>query len=591
MIKKLFISFILFFIPLLVPMAVHADSSFVIEEFRSEIILEKDAHLTVKEMIKVNFFEPRHGIFRAIPIFYKIMGRTIKADFKAITVVDEKGNGYRYDSRRESQYVKLRIGDPDTTITGPHTYVITYEIDDVVQRYEDYDEVFWNVTGSEWNTDILRASAILISPHAKISKVECFAGAYGGNDKFCKQNFNQNSASFSATSELGLGRDFTIVVALDKDNELIFPGRLEKTIEVISDNWGYFIATLPIILILYFWFKKGRDLRFIGDNVYYDGGKGQMTKPLFAREHLPTVYYPIQELTPSELGTIVDEKVDIDDVVAEIVELARLKYLKIEKLSTKKLIFKSNDYKFVRLKKEMSNRLRRGNLSDYQVYLLNKLFEDGNEVRLSSLKNKFYKHLEEFKKKLYTSLADEAIFDGAPDKIRTKWIGIFICVDICAAILIYFFLGSTGNFFPFIVLTLFSVPGFFTAYSMPRRTARGYSFYRQIKGLNFYLEKGKWREEIAEKHLFFEEMLPIAIALGIVNKLSKDMEELGVRPPDYFTGITASTLASDMRGFSASTASNLMSAPGGKGGSWSGGSGFSGGSSGGGFGGGGGGSW
>jgi len=111
--------------------------------------------------------------------------------------------------------------------------------------------------------------------------------------------------------------------------------------------------------------------------------------------------------------------------------------------------------------------------------------------------------------------------------------------------------------------------------------------------LRFYLNLGKWREEITEKNLFFEEILPLAMALGIVDKLTKEMADLGVEPPKYFQGIALASFGHDFGSFNALASSNLNSSPVSSGkSSWSGGSGFSGGgSAGGGFGGGGGGSW
>ena len=128
---------------------------------------------------------------------------------------------------------------------------------------------------------------------------------------------------------------------------------------------------------------------------------------------------------------------------------------------------------------------------------------------------------------------------------------------------------------------------------MGRRTAWGYSLYRQIVGLRFYLNLGKWREEITEKNLFFEEILPLAMALGIIDKLAKKMADLGIEPPRYFQGMVLANFGRDFDSFNTLASSNLSSSPTSSGrSSWSGGSGFSGGgSAGGGFGGGGGSSW
>jgi len=86
-------------------------------------------------------------------------------------------------------------------------------------------------------------------------------------------------------------------------------------------------------------------------------------------------------------------------------------------------------------------------------------------------------------------------------------------------------------------------------------------------------------------------MLPLAVTLGVVNQLSKDMAEIGIEPPAYMAGVATANLNRSLSGFNSYAASSISSTPSGKS-SWSGGSGFSGGgSSGGGFGGGGGGSW
>ena len=89
--------------------------------------------------------------------------------------------------------------------------------------------------------------------------------------------------------------------------------------------------------------------------------------------------------------------------------------------------------------------------------------------------------------------------------------------------------------------------------------------------------------------------MPLAVALGVVDSLANDMNELGIKPPSYFAGATTGSFYSDITSFNKSTTDSFLSTPSGKwsgSSSWSGGSGFSGGgSSGGGFGGGGGGSW
>ncbi len=569
-----------------------ASSEYIIDNFASEITINQDTSLTIKETITVNFSFPKHGIFRIIPVIYTSGGKTIKAKIEVLSVTNEQGESYQYTVSPYSQSIKIQIGDPQKTITGSHTYIIGYTIDKVLLSYDDHEEFYWNVTGHEWDATIKESSAVVKSPWAEITKVSCFAGQAGGQEQQCNSHFNAQEALFSSKISLRPGDDFTIVVALSKDNQLNFPGLIEKIITFLTNNWGYLVAIFPFLIMFIIWYKKGRDRKYLSDNhIYYrpDSERTEAVSP-FHHKYLPMVYSPIDNLTPAQVGTIIDEKVDIQDVVAEIVELARLGYLQIKKIEERGLIGKKNNYFFIKEGKDEEK------LKDYQQYLLTSLFATGREVSLSSLKNDFYLCLPGFKRKLYDGLVREKIFFSNPEKTKNKWLTISILAFLGSFLLLLSFADSYANFFPMVLSILFLWPTLWLAKSMPRRTAWGYSLYRQAEGLHWYIGKGKWREEIAEKHLFLEEILPLAISLGVVDKLTKDMADLNIKPPDYFGGVTAASFHHDLGSFYKSSVTTLASSPSGKS-SWSGGSGFSGGgssgggSSGGGFGGGGGGSW
>lgn len=542
---------------------VSAQEPYVIENFDSKITINQDATLNVEETIEVFFNEPRHGIFRQIPVVYPADNRVINSRLQVLSLSD------RYETSRSGDSISLKIGDPDELITGRKVYKIVYRVRNIIQRFDGYDELYWNVVGGAWDAQILEANATVISEYANSTKVECFS---------CVANGNTN---FSSNTVLGNGRDMTIVVALDKNNQLNFA---PSTSDLIFDNWGYLIAVLPILAIFVMWLRRGRDIRYVGDNIYYDPqNKKTETTPIFnKREYLPMVYSPIAGLTPSVVGTIVDEKVDIHDVVAEIMELGRLGFLKIEKIDKK---WAKDDYVIKKLKANSQK------LTDYQKYLFDSIFEYGEldgVVKLSELKRKFYAKLEKFRDMLYEEVKKKDYFNARPDHVRALWLIVIGVVLGLAFFLLISFFENTGNVWPFVILILTAIPSLVLAYQMPRRTASGYALYRQTKGLAFYLAKGKWREEIAEKHLFLDEILPLAISLGVVKQLARDMQELGVKPPSYFNAHSV-VWASSFNSFNSSASSSFMA--GSSGSSWSGGSGFSGGSSGGGFGGGGGGSW
>ena len=547
-------------------------AEYEISNFSSEINLNQDFSLTIKEKIETNFLVSKHGIYRVIPYIYNHNGKTIKADLKILNVTDEKGLGVDYEVSNYNQSKKIKIGDADTTVIGKKEYTIEYTVDQVVLDYGNGPEIYWNVTGSEWDVPIKKSEAKVISNFGEITKVECFG---------CEKSFSKNLADFKTKGEL------TIVVQIDKNNQLKTPAILKKIRNLIEGNWGYLLAILPTCLMGWVWFKKGRDKRYLSDNVYIKPENGkEKSVNLFDRPHLPLVYSPIKGLSPAEIGTILDQKIDISDIVSEIIELTRLGFLKIKKTEKKKILgIKNTEYELIKLDKGTEK------LHKFQIDLMESIFEKGNQIKISDLKNKFYKKLPKLRSDMYEELNKKGISEGNWEKVQGKWIGIVFILNFLAIFLIIsVFIKNTGNAGPMGVAILGIVLSVFLAINMPRRTAWGYSLYRQISGLKYYLGKGKWREEIMEKNLFLEEMLPIAISLGVVNQLAKDMKDLGVEPPKYFEGVMINNFAHDLNSFSSSVTTNLTSSPSGNS-NWSGGSGFSGGSSGGGFGGGGGGSW
>ena len=72
----------------------------------------------------------------------------------------------------------MRIGDPNRTITGVHTYDISYTVKGALLPFADHDELNWDVIGHEWSVPINAAAATVHAP-ATIERVACFSGPQG----------------------------------------------------------------------------------------------------------------------------------------------------------------------------------------------------------------------------------------------------------------------------------------------------------------------------------------------------------------------------------------------------------------------------
>ena len=64
---------------------------YIITDFASQIEIQKDTSVTISEKIVVNFPNPRHGIYRVIPVVYSNRGRTIKTKLSVLEITDENG--------------------------------------------------------------------------------------------------------------------------------------------------------------------------------------------------------------------------------------------------------------------------------------------------------------------------------------------------------------------------------------------------------------------------------------------------------------------------------------------------------------------
>lgn len=567
-----------------------ASESWVIERFSSDIAIQNDGRVLVEEGIDVDFNTlEKHGIYRDIPYIY-----TNKDGSKHYTRVDVKrvlrdGQNERFEKLNEGDFIRIKIGDPNKTISSKHKYLISYVAEGVLMPYEDYDEFYWNVTGFYWDVPIRVVSANVWLPTDSIKQIACYEG-FQGSTKPCQQkNINGFQASFSSR-DLNTNEGLTVSVGYQKGLVPIIRVPRPKTFfERFFEPQNILVFLVSLVsgvgIIFMIWYKNGRDY-WSGLPLLLSQGISQAKiKPIGAKETIVVEYEPPDKLPPAIVGTVMDERADTLDVSATIIDLATRGYLSITE-QTKKWIFGSTDYIFKHKGKDTSK------LYSYERLLINSLFETGVEVRMSRLRRTFYDELAEVKKQLYSDVMKLKLFVENPESTRTKYIIIFIGVLVACGVLFFLQLENGSPFIAAISAGLMGsgLVGFIFSGFMPRRTANGRELYRRIRGYRLFMSGAeKYKQRFFEKKNMFNEILPYAIVFGLTLKFAQAMKDMGLRPDTagwYYgaTGFNAATFGSNINSFSSSMSSAIASTPGGSG---SGG----GGSSGGGFGGGGGGSW
>lgn len=167
-------------------LAYPASAREVIKSYDVEVQIHQDSSMTVTENITaaVENIEINRGIVRVFPVRYTDShGRIVRVGFD---VLDVKIDGRRTKRNIASNgdYQELRIGDPDRMLSpGDHTFAITYKTTRQLRFFEDFDELYWNVTGNDWTFPILSASVSVALPDKDwgegFNSIEWYSGVYG----------------------------------------------------------------------------------------------------------------------------------------------------------------------------------------------------------------------------------------------------------------------------------------------------------------------------------------------------------------------------------------------------------------------------
>jgi uncharacterized membrane protein YgcG len=554
--------------------------------------------LVVQETIAYDFGStPRHGIERDLvrrESFDSSHDRVYKIDVGKVTT--DKDAPVPVQKSNVGNYLRLRIGDPKTTITGVHTYKIFYSVRGALRTFPDHIELNWDAIGHQWPVPI-GAAAVQVSA-ANIQRVACFSGPVGSTAGCNTSSMRKNVANFTQRA-LPQGSGMTVVVALPPESIVPAPHAMLVKHRTVADAFAVkpltvgvagVLALLGIGAVGALAYKRGRDRRYTGSAV--DAAMGNTSgqeelMPLGARRAGPVEFIPPEDVRPGEVGTLIDERANLLDVTATIVDLAVRGHLRIAEIPNGR----HPDYELSRLDNG------KGELRPYEQTLYDSLFASGTTVKLSDLKYKFTSQLSEVKGAMYDDVVKNGWYRVRPDRTRMWWhlLGVAVIVVGIAATVITAIFSSFGLIPLAILLTgivLLAVGG-----RLPARTGKGSAMLSRVEGFRRLFDEGEedTRQRFAEKQGIFSQYLPYAIVFGCTKKWAKAFEGLSadqLGSASWYSGPSnafgAFAIASALDDFDTRATGTLYaSQP-----SSSSASGFSGGGfSGGGGGGGGGGSW
>ena len=532
---------------------------FTITNYKVAVVITEEGYADFTETIEVLFSEPRHGIFRHIPLKSEVNGKTVVRILRDVAVP-----GFRFSTSKEDNNLVLKIGDPDVYVEGRQVYHISYRVLNPLNFFEQHSEFYWDLMGNAWRvvTDEFTFDISLpnrISLHNE--DVRFFTGPRGATAQNAEVRVLPNQISGHSTQRLLPEDGVTLAIRLPA-----------AAFQPMSD-WEYLREQHGLLLAPILFLLSGLLAVYMARN---------------RREPIMTEYFPPEGISPVVAGGFVDNSIDNHDVLSLIPHLANKGYLKLE-MEEASGFFSKDKITFFKLKEAGDD------LMVFEKEFFEALFATGDRVELADLKNKFYVHLATVRNNVRTWINDQNWYES-----DQKTLGCVVSIAGLVALAWGAYSVFKQENLDGIALIVVGIVLFVLAGMFNKRTVSGNTTYRHLEGFRQFVKKAERpviERLLKDDPLYYDKTMPFALAFGYLSQWNKQFSGLLTQPPSWYhgRGYTDSNFNNSWSSFSESfpnevdnIGSVFNSAPSGSGG---GGSSSGGGSSGGGSGGGGGGSW
>ena len=495
----------------------------------------------------------------------------------------------------------IRIGSEDETFTGVHRYRVSFTVAGWVNSVGEItgiteDEIYRNlITG--WEIPVENVTVRVTAPVPPTS-VACFA--VSGTTPCTSAEV----ADRAAVMTMDRVEPFAPLTVLVKYPAGTFGG----VAPILDERWdpakafSLTPATGGLALLVGGGLTAAvvRRSRRVGGDEHYAGLTPGLTPtgadhPVAARSGSVPVavrFTPPDRLRPGQVGTVIDERADIADVTATVLDLAVRGYLRIVETTPPGTRPQAKQWRL-----DWAAPGTEG-LVPYELMLVEKIFQGQGSRTLEELKTTFAASMAQVRSELYRDVTAAGWFRGNPQQARTSWgvaAGFFLVlaggVAVALAALTHYGLVGVGLLVAAVVMVA-------KTGAAPARTAAGSAVTAQAEGFKLYLATAEGDQlRFEEGEDLFSRYLPYAVAFGVTERWTRVFQELAAQgramaEPNWYVGAWgygafwsgANELTDTFAGF-ASAAGESLTAPDPSTGS------SGGGFSGGGGGGGGGGTW
>ncbi len=516
--RRLYVCSLILLIALLLPSAAtEAQSKSVYaEDYDVDLIVLPNGDLRVVETLDM--------AFQGGPFTYGF--RTIPTDrLDEITDIEVWEGNQRYAPNRsgdantyraaytEDEDVEVRWYYPPTS-NANRTFQIAYTVKGAARRYDEGDEVWWMAIHDDHPYPIRSSRVTLQLPEG--TTVNAQDGGQGyvveTDGVAAEVTVSPDRRTVTAVASevlspgeyLALGAKFTPGVVggakpewqADYDRKVSWDNGGRQVLNLFLGALGLLTLFGAPLVVYLLWYQRGRDPH-VG----------------LVADYLPE---PPEDIPPGVAGTLIDEKADLQDVIATLIDLARRGYLTMAEEAERGFagLTLNRDFVFERTGKGWSD------LRDYEVTLLQTLFGSSRTKRMSDLKNKFYTALPEIQKGLYASVVEEGYFRSSPDDTRRNYTvmgfvvaALVITVTVVTTMLLAQWVDTIWC--PAVGLLVGAVALIMVGQAMPSKTKKGAESTARWNAFRRYLKEIERYTDLETATELFERYLPYAIAFNL----------------------------------------------------------------------------
>lgn len=381
------------------------------------------------------------------------------------------------------------------------TGTVTFTVDGAVADLDGRQQARWPVA-SGFDTPLTKLTASFLAPTPQLSPVDCFAGPVGSSRRCTLAELDHTGVVRLEQNDVRPGDRVDLLVGLPAGTvpaTAKFAGiGLLANAFALTPPAGIAFAVLLAFLVaaaVFVWRRRKQDAGALHaatgpvEVLLRDGGRVFFASP--------------DGVLPGQVGTVVDETVDVVDISATVVDLAVRNYLWLAEVP-------GPDWQLARRNPPDEH------LHDFERAVYETLLPPGTDtVLVSQLRARGGLDLRRISDAMYADVVTKRWFSRRPDTARGRltWLGagLFTLGLVATAVLTF----TAGYALLGVAVALAGLAVAAAAALLPSRTARGRALAGQVRGLLDYLHTAR-AEDIppADRELVFSRSLPYAVVLG-----------------------------------------------------------------------------